>query len=137
VKSTPRARSPIERITVRLLSAAIDLCAADVDVQTARRQRRDLALRHGSEGICCAIRMPVDIEEVHDPVPNVPKSRWCKHCQRFARTAIHYQDALFARRSAKTRMKRAYLELLAVEQQLSTGREFMAKYRDTFRALAR
>jgi hypothetical protein len=120
-----------------VLSAAIDFCAADVEVQAARNERRDLVFQHGSEAVCCAIRVSNDLEELYDPIPNLPESRWCKHCRKFAKTSINYQDALFKRRSAKTRMKRAYLELVTIEQQLSTGREFIAKYRDTFRALAR
>jgi hypothetical protein len=105
------SKNPNQARTERtLLRAAKDFCAADLNVQLGRNQMRELRRLHSYDSPCC---LPVLGEFVGDPLVReaLPKSKWCSHCDRIAAEAVNYPYALFARRSAKVRMKRAFKKL--------------------------
>lgn len=90
------------------LRAAKDFIAADLNVQLARNQWRELRNLHGYAGICC-----VPWEDAYNDIkrPALPRRKWCDDCKRIVAQAVNYQDALWSCRAAKVRMKRAYKKL--------------------------
>jgi len=93
-----------------LLNAAMDFVAADLQVQLARSQRRELQCLHPDGLICCLWwRDSRTGEECYGR----PRRKWCKDCKRISAGAVPYNDALDARRASKVRMKRAYKKLIA------------------------
>lgn len=98
----------LERLERRLLRAASDFCAADEQVKLARRQWREIHDLHDPyDGVYC---LPWETENGNRS-DELPRSEWCEHCIRIIGEAVDYQYALWKRRSAKTRMKRANKEI--------------------------
>ena len=78
---------------------------------------RALALEHDPyDGLCFLPRGPVF--EGDDGREALPRSKWCKYCLEFAETSIDYPYAMFARRSAKRRMTRAYRDITTLRPRL-------------------
>jgi len=96
----------------RLLSAALDYCAADTDLLLAQKQVQDLRAHHQNGVACCETRAGDDFED--DPKPPLPRSKWCKHCVKYVKTATTDGDwSRWKRRYARQRMKRAYRQIEA------------------------
>jgi hypothetical protein len=104
--------SRIDRLQKMLLNNALRFCRAEVKVQLARRQWKELHDLHDPESrICCLSSVsPMDEQDGREALP---KSQWCEHCQRITSEAISYYDALWERRAAKVGMRRAYKLLCA------------------------
>ncbi|MGB7331181.1 MAG: hypothetical protein WBD25_07335 [Terriglobales bacterium] len=91
------------------LRAAKDFITADLDVQLARSQWREIHDLHGYGGVCC---LPWEDADNEIKRPSLPRRKWCAHCKRITAQAVSYPDALWKRRAAKVRMKRAYKKLV-------------------------
>lgn len=110
----------VGRVRDRLLKAATDFCKADAQVQLARSQWREINTLHGYEGVCC---LSWDDEEAGVNRGPLPRSKWCENCIRIMADAVDYQDALWKRRSAKTRMLKAHRDLELLTANYSTRGE--------------
>ena len=93
-------KSFFERSQSCLLHAAEDFCRADNEVQEARRLWRELKAKHDPyDGFCLEVAKS--------------RSECCKECLKFLNSSPpDYDYALYSRRAAKTRMKRAFKNLL-------------------------
>jgi hypothetical protein len=91
--------APHSRAERTLLKAAKDFVSADMQVQLARKQWRELHYLHPARDRVCCLRYPNT------------RRKWCEVCKRIVAEAVNYPDALWDRRAAKVRMKRAYRKL--------------------------
>jgi hypothetical protein len=91
--------APHSRAERTLLKAAKDFVFADLQVQLARKQWRELHYLHSAQDSACCLRYPNT------------RRKWCEDCKRIVAEAVNYPDALWDRRAAKVRMKRAYRKL--------------------------
>ncbi|MFY9583901.1 MAG: hypothetical protein WAR21_05350 [Candidatus Acidiferrales bacterium] len=99
----------MNRTEQTMLRAAMDFCHADADVQRAKNQWRELYNFHDPEiGVCC---LPIKNQFGKITRRELPRSKWCEHCKRIVAEAVDYHYALWERRAAKVRMKRAYKKL--------------------------
>ena len=121
----PRTRrEPLELAIGRLWRAALDLCHADDDVHLARRLFATMLAKHegGGDRICCKRWAPPDdfaelttVDDDGTPesggdaefLDPLPQAEWCDGCKQFM-DGPDYRDAMWRRRAAKARMKRAY-----------------------------
>ncbi len=94
-----------------MLRAAMDFCAADVDVQRRTMLLRKLRALHSGTHVCY---LPVKNEFGEIVERALPPSKWCRHCKRLPPDVVDYSDAKWGRRAAKTRMKRAYKKLAVI-----------------------
>jgi hypothetical protein len=108
----------VQRASERLLSAAIDYCAADALSVRARKQLAELRSLHDpDQGICCIPPEQTDFDS--DPPEALPRSNWCEHCKEYAKNGIDGSSATWGRRSARQRMTRAYRKIIALRQPLA------------------
>jgi len=61
----------------------------------------------GMDPICCRPWKDPNDDEAEELEP-LPRSKWCESCARFEDGSVDYYNALWKRRTAKARMKRAY-----------------------------
>ncbi|MGI9069845.1 MAG: hypothetical protein ACR2JB_00595 [Bryobacteraceae bacterium] len=115
----PRSRkSPLERAHNALLRNACRYCAADAEVQLARKLWREIQDWHDPvEGVCCwPWTNPFNEQDKRKPLP---RSQWCGHCIRITGQDVDYGRGLWNRQAAKTAMKRAYRIILTRSDQVA------------------